>query len=458
MSSAKDSLKEDDSFKKRGRKRNLRVALTGVVTLAVRSTTIAANLISIPLTAGYLGTERFGLWLAMSTLLSWISFADMGLANSLTNAIATADGQNNVQQAKEAVSSAVWIMVAIAIIINVFFILAYPWINWVKVFNVTSNSIGLEAGQAVMIGFFFFALRLPLSIPGKIYTAYQEGYFYQLWAGLSGWLSLGALLVGIYFKVNLPVLVAAFFGTSLLADLLAAIHLFVWRRPNLKPSLQSFRWWKSWDLLKKGILFWIIQVAGIALHQTDLIIVAQLFGVSAVASYGVVLKLFSLISIVQTAFMMPLWPAYSEAAARKDVNWIVRTFRRSVIISLAWSVFCGIILFYLSPWIITSWVGKDATPGRELVFAMLITTVLNSLGQCIAFCMNGLGKINSQVVFGVMAGVTNLVLSVILGKLIGIAGVTWATGICFLLFSVIIIGIDALNQLNILKDKTNIYE
>jgi hypothetical protein len=47
-----------------------------------------------------------------------------------------------------------------------------------------------------------------------------EGYFYQIWSGIGSLLSIVALLIAINFQAGLPQLVGAFFGTSLLADLL----------------------------------------------------------------------------------------------------------------------------------------------------------------------------------------------------------------------------------------------
>lgn len=250
MQLVKKFLQNNDTPEGRGRKRVHKAALTGIATLAVRGVTIGAGLISIPLTARYLGTERFGLWLTLSSLLSWISIADLGLANSLTNALATAYGKQNQQEAREAVSSAFWLMMGVMGIVIVVFTLAYPVVPWEKVFNVTSEQAKVEAGLAVLVGFIFFALRLPLSIPSRIYGAYQEGYFYQIWSGISSLVSIVALLIAISFEAGLPQLVGAFFGTSLLADLLAALHIFGWQRRWLKPNIQHFNWITSKWLLK----------------------------------------------------------------------------------------------------------------------------------------------------------------------------------------------------------------
>lgn len=445
------STEEQTLSQQHGNNRAKKAALTGFASLGSKGVSVIAGFISIPLTAGYLGAERFGLWLTISTFLSWVSLADLGLANSLTNVVATSDAQENPRHAQEAISSAFWLMAAIGIILTVVFLFFYPSIDWKRVFNVSSMSISDEAGWAALIGFMFFVLRLPFSVPSRVYVAYQEGYLYQLWVGLGSCLSLVALSFCIYFKASLPVLVGTFFGSSLLADIFAAIHLFYRHRPTTRPILAFFRWDKSMELLKIGIQFWIVQIAAIVFLQTDLIIVAQLFGAKAVATYGVALKLFTVIGLVQTAFLAPLWSAYNEALARQDIPWIVKTFKSSLKTSLLWSISAGILLSFLSPWLISRWIGTESAPSVDLMIAMFFLSVFTAFGQCISYLMNGLGKVSFQAVYGVVAALTNLVLSVMLGKLIGLSGVTWATTIAIAIFSILLIGRDALKEISRLK-------
>ena len=313
-------------------------------------------------------------------------------------------------------------------------------VPWAKVFNVTSIQASRDAGPAVLAGMLYFILRLPLSIPGRIYTAYQEGYYYQFLSGLSSIASVVGLIVAIHFHANIFWMVLSFFGSLLLGDLVSATHIFGYKRPWLSPSIYSWNWLQAKKLLKVGLQFWVIQVSAIAFLQTDLIVVAQLFGASEVASYGVTLRLFSLIGIIQVAFIAPLWPAYAEAFSKKDVQWIDKTFMSSIWISLFWSIISGLCIFQFSQEIIGRWVGSTSVPTNNLLIAMLLTACLTSVGQCISMLLNGLGEIRSQVIISCCAGLSNLLLSVFLGKLIGSSGVAWATGICVLIFSICLIG------------------
>ncbi|MBW4665960.1 MAG: oligosaccharide flippase family protein [Cyanomargarita calcarea GSE-NOS-MK-12-04C] len=438
---------QNGSIDEKGKKRVRQAGLTGIITLAVRGITTIAGLFSIPITSQYLGPERFGIWLIISTFLTWVSAADFGLANSLTNALATADGQEDRKAAKEAVSSTFWLMVGTSLVLLVIFLITHPYIAWERVFNVNSETAKADVSLATFICFILFILRLPLSIPGRIYGAYQEGYFYQLWVGLSSIISVVTLILAIYLHASLPVLITAFFGTLLLGDLFSAIHLFSFHKQWLRPDIKYFSWLKSKYLFKIGFQFWIAQISAVLIFQTDIIIVSQLFGVIEVASYGVTFRLFTIIGLIQSAFIIPLWPAYVEASSKNDFSWIIKIFKKSVYLSLFWSLSAGTTLVIVSPQIVSSLVSQDAIPQQNLLFAMLFTCVLTSIAQCVAMLVNGLGEIKLQAFVAPISAICNLLLSVILGNLIGVSGVAWATGICVLLFSLLAVGGDILKKL-----------
>ena len=63
------------------------IFLSGSTNIFYKFITIGIALISIPLTLNYLGSERFGMWMICSSIMSFIVIGDFGLANSLINSI-----------------------------------------------------------------------------------------------------------------------------------------------------------------------------------------------------------------------------------------------------------------------------------------------------------------------------------------------------------------------------------
>jgi O-antigen/teichoic acid export membrane protein len=51
---------------------------------------IISNFMLVPLTINYLDTENYGIWLTLTSFISWFSFFDIGLVNGLRNKFAEA--------------------------------------------------------------------------------------------------------------------------------------------------------------------------------------------------------------------------------------------------------------------------------------------------------------------------------------------------------------------------------
>ncbi|MEO6725264.1 MAG: teichoic acid transporter, partial [Blastocatellia bacterium] len=205
--------RNDATDVERGHRRLARAGLTGAATLVARGMTMLIGLATLPLTSHYLGKDRFGLWLTLSSFIAWVSIADLGLSNSLINALSMADGDEDKEAAREAVASTFWIASLVAAGVIVAGMIVLPLVSWSRVFNIASAEAASEIAPTLAVILIFSALRLPASIVGCIYHGYQEGYVYQLWNGLSGLLGTIGLIAAIKLKAGLPWLAAAFLGS-----------------------------------------------------------------------------------------------------------------------------------------------------------------------------------------------------------------------------------------------------
>lgn len=435
----------------RGRRRLLRAGLTGAATLGGRGVVFLCSILSLPLVSHYLGKERFGLWLTLIALINWYSLADLGLSNRIVNLLSTADGQDDHQRAQFTVSNALFMAGGLALLLLALFAAIIPFVDWATVFNVSSAQARTEATAAFAIIMLCFLLRILASTVSSIYTAYQEGYLYQVWTAVGSFSSLLGLILAVWNEAGLPALAAAFCGGLLFGEFLAAYFLFVVHRPDLRPAIRLFHWKEAKGILFSGFEFWIAQISTVMLFQTDLLIIARVSGASAVSGYGVSLRLLSLIGAVQSAFTTPLWSAYSEALARKDLPWMRHTYRRSIVWGLVWSVSASVLIAFAAGWLFRMLVTSDIQPDARLLLPMIITEVINSIGRASAMFLNGIGAIRAQAIFAPVAGILNLVLSWILGTAWGPPGVAWATAISLGLYLLTVVQPDVFRKMHTLE-------
>ena len=93
-----------------GQRRYQRIIHSTLAATVARGVNLVVSFISVPLAVGYLGRDRYGVWITISSLLMFLSFADFGLGGSLQNALADAYGRQDRVKAQRHVASAFWLL------------------------------------------------------------------------------------------------------------------------------------------------------------------------------------------------------------------------------------------------------------------------------------------------------------------------------------------------------------
>ena len=76
---------------------------------------MAANLVTIPLTLRYLGPEQYGIWATISSCFLLLTSADLGIGNGLINQIADADGRNDKPAIARLVAAGFFLLSGVAL-------------------------------------------------------------------------------------------------------------------------------------------------------------------------------------------------------------------------------------------------------------------------------------------------------------------------------------------------------
>ncbi|MDE1176980.1 MAG: oligosaccharide flippase family protein [Edaphobacter sp.] len=374
--------------------------------------------------------------MTINSLIAMLTFADFGIGNGLMNAISHCAGKDDREGARRYVSSAFFVLLAIACVFTAIFFASYPFISWTRIFNVHSALAARESGPSVAVFIASFLISLPLGIVQRIQFGYQEGFINNFWTIGASIAGLAGLILAIHLHGSLPWLIGAIVGTPVLALAANNISLFK-ERPWLRPRWMSFSREASREVLGAGLMFFVLQLAMAIGYQSDNLVIAQVLGVDSVTQYAIPLKLFQLIPTVSGLFMFSLWPAYGEAMARGDVSWIKRTYLRSLRL-LAISVIPGaLILTVIATPLIHLWVGRSITPTALLLVGLTLGSITNSFVGPISAFMNGTRLLMFQVVSWSLMAATNLGISIFLTKKIGLSGVVYGSVISQTVFILI---------------------
>lgn len=402
-----------------------------------RGIAILTSLITVPLTLHYLGLERYGMWMTMSSMIAMFSFADLGIGNGLLNAISGAHGRGDRESAATYVSSAFAALTLICLTIGLVFALAYPYVPWPRVFNVQSARAVSEAGPAVAVFVLSFLFSLPLGVVQRIRMGYQEGFIDSAWATAGSIGAFVAVITAVQLEASLPVLVAAMAGMPALVQLVNASVLFGKDYPWLRPRISAVHRAAAIRVMSAGGYFFVLQVAAAVAFQSDSLILAQMMGPEYVSRYAVPMKLFSLAPMVLGFIYVALWPAYGESIARGDSDWAKTSLMRSIRLTLAVSIPVSAFLVLSGQSIIRLWVGPAMSPTLLVLLAMGAWAVIGSVSAAIASFMNGAGILRFQTICAVFMMVANVGISIVLTRMIGLSGVVWGSVIAQVVFVLI---------------------
>lgn len=417
---------ETDTIADRARERQRRIALTALASALARGTGFLTTIITVPLAIGYLGAERYGLWMTITSLITMVGFLDLGIGNGLISAIAEADGRNDRELARRYVSAASCILTVISAILLGLFALGYPWLPWQGLLNVKDASAAYDGAMAAAALVTCFALGLPLSLVWRIHAGFQEGFKAALWGIVGSVVSLIGVVLMIALRKSLPWLVAASAAGPLLAALANGFVLYL-RRPWLRPQLSSITGDAVRRVFRRGMLYFVLQLGGVIAYQSDNYVINQLLGPEQVTQYAVPFYLFNLAPLLLNLALAPLWPAYAEAAARGDGGWVRSTLTRSLNLALLATGLPALILVLFGAPIIHFWVGDKVIPTLQLLLALGLLSVITGVSNAFAMFMNGLNFLGLQVIGGSIMALTNIGLKIVFAGRIGVPGVAYAT-------------------------------
>ncbi len=412
----------------RSRERYRRAALTTLSSVMSRAVTVSASLITVRLTVRYLGTERYGLWMTITSVVSMLVFADLGMGNGLVNAISEAHGKDDDEAAQRYMSSAFFILLAVATLLLTIFSLIYPFVSWPHVFNVYSSTAVRESGPAVFVFIVCFLMNLPLDVVQRLQAGYQEGFATNSWRAVGSIVGVVNVVAAMHFGYGLPMLILSVVGGQLEGVAGNWIHEFGWTHRRMYPRWAYYDSAAAKKIMSIGIWYFVGQASAVLLIPVDNIIIAQVMGPEAVTRFSIPMRIFILVTMISAMFAIPLWPAYGESLARGDIGWIRSTFRRSIVYNLAVFAPLSLMIAVLGKVLVRIWVGSAIPPPRyTLLLGMAVWAMCAVAVNAIGSFLSGINEVKFQAIVGVAVAVAGVALKLFMARIFGLSGVIWAS-------------------------------
>jgi O-antigen/teichoic acid export membrane protein len=388
-------------------------------------------------TLAYLGIERFGLWMTISSLQTFLVFADLGIGNGVLNAVADASGRRHTREMQASIESGLLLLGSISLVILFLLASTYHWLHPGPFVGVRSGVALREAGPAFAAFGICFAVDVTGSLIQRIQLGLQLGFLSSLWQIAGSVLAVLGLLLAIEIRASLPILVLAFCGPPVLTKFVNGYFFFVRVRPDLRPKFRSASWGATKNIGRLAILFLVLNLAVALAFQSDNLIIAHILGPEAVAQYSVPQKLFGLITLVMATLIEPLWPAYGEAIGRGDGGWVQKTLIRSLILTVICASLLGVSFTLAGPRLIHLWVGDKIHASSVLLIGLAFWAVIQAGGNAVAMFLNGASVIKPQIMIAIAFAGCALLIKIRAVEHWGVDVMPWATLISYSVLNVL---------------------
>ncbi len=379
----------------------------------------------VPFTLFCLGNYENGIWMTISSILLWIDHLDIGLGNGLRNKLSAQLAHNDIEKARQSVSSTFFMLIFIIIplaLISLLFINTFDIYDLLNVDQTVVNNLNdiLAVSIACISGTFIFKFI------GNIYLGLQL-------PAVNNALVVGGqtlTLICIYIlKIagihSLMYVAIAYTLSPLLVYLIAWSFTFNWKYPQLRPSFSSFNFKAVGELFNIGIKFFILQIAGIILFATSNVMVSHYFTPEMVTPYQIAYRYFSFTMMIFTIIAVPFWSATTDAYEKKDYQWISKSISslHKILFLIAG---CLVVMVLTSHFIYQIWVGKDVHIPSSITIGMACYMMIIIYSLCYSYFLNGFGKLHLQIIFTVFAAVIYFPLAKLLINYFDVSGMILA--------------------------------
>jgi O-antigen/teichoic acid export membrane protein len=354
--------------------------------------TMIVSFVSVPILLSLLGTDQYGNWATLTSMVAVISILDFGVGNSMRNSVSSINisGYETVQS--EFISF-FRLLIFIGLASSVLFVLFIP------LFEISSNHL-----TAALFLYIPILLFLPLRLGHNVLQGIRANGLQSVLQVLGSWIFF--IFIGVSYLTNFRPTLNALAIVWSLASLIVLFLVFNLAKKKLKLEVGSFFInpfsFSQKKRLRVGIEFFVLQLASLVLFSIGNLLVFNHLGSSEVARYDVLNKVFQVGLSFYNIIIGIMWSEISVFRSEGNVQALKRTFRRLALIAGGFSILC-LLGALIVPLIIKLWTnGKILIQTKEsLIVAGLVS--VQSWAYVGAVFMNAFEKIVPQIILSLVS-------------------------------------------------------
>ena len=416
-----------------GDERSKLIVKNVILSISMKMINVVCSLLLVPITINYVNSDRYGVWLTLSTVVGWITFFDLGLGHGFRNRFAEAKANDDITLARKYVSTTYFAITSLIIFLLVVILILNNFINWSSVLHL-SQEYREELKEVFSIVAIFTSLNMIANIFGSLLAADMKPGYGAVISGVSHFVILAIIFLLTQIRQgDLISLAFCYSGIPFIVMTIVSIVSFVnTKYRKYSPSIKFIDFSLIKSILNLGAQFALIQIACLAIFQIVNIVITRELGPTAVTQYNISNRYFSVVYMIVNMILAPMWSAFTDAYVRKDYTWMRNTLLRLEKIDLLCVISLFVMLIISGP-VYHLWVGGKV----QIPFLLSASMALMIAVQCFAgtymMCINGTGFIRIQLLIYIPCAVIAWPMLTIASQYYGIVGATIVPSAVYLL-------------------------
>lgn len=400
------------------------IKLNVLLLFFIRGTSIGITMLTFPVFINYFeDKEIFGIWMTIISILNWILSFDLGIGNGLRNRLSYAIEKKKYEDIAKYIYSSYFsisIFSVIVIISGYYFLGLVDWINFFNLKNqVIFNKTLVYVVRAAFIG---IMIQFLLKLVNSIFFAMNLSFI----PGLLNLVSSGTLFLYVFFskpqsiEINLKNLSKVYILTSNIPLILASLFLMILIRKKINYEQIKFSKSHFLDVTKLGGMFFFVQIFYMVLSNSNELLITKLINPGDVINYQIYYKIFSLIFVVFSLVLAPIWSAITREYAKQNIYWIRKIYTK-LNLSLLLVLFSYLFLGYFFEDICKIWLKNNYIQADNMyIFIYIIYGLVFTWASILSTIANGIGKLKIQFICMGIGAILNIFLSILFSKISGL--------------------------------------
>lgn len=376
-----------------------------------------------PFIVRQLGSNLYGLWVLVGSVIGYGSLLDFGIASALTKYVAEFRARSEWEDARGLVGTAILLYAALGLIVFAVSALLAPL--FANLFNVAPADHDTAVWLVVLTGL-HFGLSIPCAATSAVLRGLQRFDLINL-IGVSSTLLGGAAIVAVLLVDANPIGILLVNIAVMLLMQLPSIWLIRRIAPDLRLGFRGVNRKMAQKITSFSSSIFLLHVGGRLESQTDEIVIGAALPIGLVAPYNLARMISTLPQLVAEQFLTLLLPLASEMDAMRDRDRLRTLYLVSTRVTLGVFLALGVVLMVFGGPILGMWVGEEYAAYGHLVAILTLASLIDTSVWPGGMILQGMARHRLISVAALLSGLSNLALSIILVRTLGLTGVALGT-------------------------------